>query len=402
MLNFESAVTDPVTFGELLSKAKTEIGYALCNCTTPPQKLVIRRKHSDSGDKYFLATWPNNGDAHNPNCRFFVSEKAYADNAEANRLAAIQENNIGFQVNADFSMRRCIQNSTAPGKKLETADKKSTDNDQRSATGLLGTLQYLWRRAGLNNCNLESRNWRSIVANLNTVISNGKIGKHSISEILYIIPVFEHVNKEQNAQKWHQFFSKFERTAEFVPSFLILGEIKNTILGEQCVITNLRNFPYSIYMTESFAKSIAKKFPVEESFLRSEDNSGRVVGLFLVEKSVKGNLAVSDVALMLVSNEYIPCDSHYELRLANKLVAEKRVFEKPTTPYPAIGIMPDFVLLDTHFPIYIEVWGMQTPEYLERKAEKIRQYDEQGLDLWQWDAISSRLIPDLPPVAFSK
>lgn len=58
------------------------------------------------------------------------------------------------------------------------------------------------------------------------------------------------------------------------------------------------------------------------------------------------------------------------LRLANTLVASKQVFEKPTSPDPATGLMQDFVLSDTHFPIYIDVCGMQTQEYPDRKAEK--------------------------------
>ena len=51
-------------------------------------------------------------------------------------------------------------------------------------------------------------------------------------------------------------------------------------------------------------------------------------------------------------------------------------------------VHPDFVLLDTPEPVVIEVYGMNTPEYLARKKEKKAIYngEEYPYECWDWDA----------------
>ena len=51
-------------------------------------------------------------------------------------------------------------------------------------------------------------------------------------------------------------------------------------------------------------------------------------------------------------------------------------------------VHPDFVLLDTPEPVVIEVYGMNTPEYLARKKEKQSIYsgEEYPFECWDWDA----------------
>mgnify|MGYP001301429722 CR=1 FL=1 len=63
------------------------------------------------------------------------------------------------------------------------------------------------------------------------------------------------------------------------------------------------------------------------------------------------------------------------------------------------AVFPDFWLLDTPEEVPMEVFGMATPEYLERKAVKQDYYDDKhGPDgWWYWDAATqANEIPQFP------
>ncbi len=97
----------PLFYARSLEKAKIEVGHALCLCTKPNPHLVVRRVGSKSGDRFFLATWPNKGAEHAPSCRFYHSEDEY-ELDRAKRLAAIMLNEHGFSIKPDFALRRTI------------------------------------------------------------------------------------------------------------------------------------------------------------------------------------------------------------------------------------------------------------------------------------------------------
>lgn len=83
-------------------------------------------------------------------------------------------------------------------------------------------------------------------------------------------------------------------------------------------------------------------------------------------------IKVIDVALMTVSPRYIPLDSGYEGMVEERLWQEKRAFIKPLRYDGEAEVFPDFVLPDMPGvdALPMEVFGMKTPGYLQRKQEK--------------------------------
>lgn len=66
-------------------------------------------------------------------------------------------------------------------------------------------------------------------------------------------------------------------------------------------------------------------------------------------------MKVVDLAAMLCSHAFIPCDSIHEVAMANRLVAERRDFIKPVRMLDGDDMLPDFVLRDTATETHIEV-----------------------------------------------
>lgn len=96
---------------------------------------------------------------------------------------------------------------------------------------------------------------------------------------------------------------------------------------------------------------------------------------------------------ILCSKDFIPVESSYECLVAEKLVSESRSFRKPLRYDRSSIDRPDFVLLDTIPPTDMEVFGMNTQDYLERKEAKKERNREHGF--WCWDVSKTKYIPEL-------
>ncbi|EKA31421.1 hypothetical protein PABE173_6527, partial [Pseudomonas aeruginosa ATCC 25324] len=125
------------------------------------------------------------------------------------------------------------------------------------------------------------------------------------------------------------------------------------------------NLPPAVWATAS------RKFEREISAWR---RGSRVIAIAQVTPRKGESLSQADVvelALMQVSERWIPVDSDYEGVIEAMLHAAGRSFDKPLR-YDAdeSEVFPDFWLLDTGKDYPLEVFGMNTPSYLERKAVK--------------------------------
>jgi Protein of unknown function (DUF1173) len=389
----------PLFYARSLEKAKIEVGHALCLCTKPNPHLVVRRVGSKSGDRFFLATWPNKGTEHAPSCRFYHSEDEY-ELDRAKRLAAIMLNEHGFSIKPDFTLKRTI----AEAKKPASREPNETQHPrtQRDTMGLLGTLEYLWQTAGLNQWQHSSlpgnpARWTNLVTRLTSVLAQGLLGKQSLLDITYVVPAFEVAKQDEISAHFGAIVDRHKKTAEVSPSFLVIGEVKTVESTAKSVRVHLRHHPRALYMFPSLGNAIAARYPIAEALLNNPDGRDcRVIGLFLVDVTDKGNLWVRDAALMACSREYIPCDSSHEIRLANQLTNARRAFVKPLRLEYTDDLLPDFKLMDAHKPISMEVWGMNTPEYNAHRDEKINRYRARGEALWEWEAWRTSNIPVIP------
>ncbi|MBC8640746.1 DUF1173 family protein [Caballeronia sp. EK] len=74
------------------------------------------------------------------------------------------------------------------------------------------------------------------------------------------------------------------------------------------------------------------------------DANARIVALAVIERTKEGKLRIVDIALQLCNSSFIPCDSSYEVAMANRLVEERRRFTKPLRLETGDTLLPDFRL----------------------------------------------------------
>jgi hypothetical protein len=396
----EEYEVEPHAFSALLQRAKTEHGHALCLCTTPNPQLVIRRVRGERGDRFLLASWPKKGAGHAPGCRFHHSEEDY-EKARAKRLAAVQHSDDGFAIKPEFSLRR-MNAAPEPPESRREPEGGGAPHAQRDSLSLLATLEFLWHEAGLHQFIPGSaRRWAQIAQRLDTVLAQGRLGGQLLSQLCWLVPPYELDSQAEVAQRFEAMIARFRRTEDMTPSFLVLGEVKEvTAVTPRSIRTMLRHQARPVWMFNSLGRALAQRHPIAESQLRAaaqqQQITGRVVGLYLVELSDKGHLWARDAALLTCSREYLPCDSSYEVDLANRMSEAGRRFDKPMRIDLQEDLLPDFELLDTTPPRPMEVWGRDDQEYNEHKAVKRERYRARGAALWEWEAWRDALPPPLP------
>lgn len=386
----------PELFVEQLLRAKSVDGFALCACMQPFPKLVVRRIKRRAGSLFVLATWPLHGGLHAVDCRFHRADGGSSGGSDV-RIPAVVENEDGFTVRVGFPLKRLSVGGPIDPSSVRPEGRQQAVNPKRAELGLLGLLYYLWESAGLARFSVDGsqRNWGEVFARLTNVVGQGMVGKNPLPDQLYLVPPFHAELKGRIDQSWEAFVADKSPTDKSVPLFLVLGEVRSVSESAYSLSTQLRHTKQPLYVDRKLGIALARRYPSEEAELCAAVPQGRVVGLYLVERSAKGNLNVVNAALMLCSKDYIPCDSGHEVRLANQLALEGHTFEKPMFVDQTTNLLPDFIDHSSGSPVHIEVWGMQTPTYVRRKHEKKRVYSSMGLLLWEWDAIQ---FPDLPPL----
>lgn len=174
-------------------------------------------------------------------------------------------------------------------------------------------------------------------------------------------------------------------------------------------------FP-NLIVTEDVWERCEKSFRRELAAWRR--NEGKIIVVAETEPPVKSFTVTDeksrpeitanaiDIALMVVSPRFIPLDSSHEATIEKKLWEEERAFIKPLRYDSEEDTLPDFILTDTESEdtVPLEVFGMNTPEYIERKLHKQAQYAEKYGDdkWWSWDATmpdALNNIPAFPPIS---
>jgi hypothetical protein len=150
---------------------------------------------------------------------------------------------------------------------------------------------------------------------------------------------------------------------------LLIGEV-NEVPPLNTGTPSLSDRARKYYASANLIEHAARTYP--HAWRSLGDRAARVIALLLVERTPKGHVKVVDLAAMLCSHAFIPCDSIHEVAMANRLVAERRDFIKPVRMADGDDMLPDFVLRDTAKKTHVEVYGMNGVELYEARKEQKR------------------------------
>jgi len=374
----EEVQDNPARYATRLERAKKTPGYAVCRCkpslNDAPLRLVVRRY----GALFHLARWPEEGFKHDAvYCPFFADRPASEQTGSAQD--AIRNTPDGLNVKLDVSLTvRTVERAA------RSADPSNTRSAGRKSAPLLGFLQRLWLDSSLNQwAGTAQRNWGACNAQILAALGEGKLNGKPLQEVLHIMRRYEESEQTTIKDEFEGFLSRIQTTPVASDRAIVIAEIKSVDASKYGYVVKIRQTYESFFASKDLIDKTAKSFRYAWPMIGNAD--ARVIALLVIERTKDGNLRVVDMAALLCNKAFIPCDSSYEVAMANRLVSERRRFTKPMRLEVGDSLLPDFVLADTSVSTVIEVYGMESnAEYRLRKAQKQALYAQRKTSVVEW------------------
>ncbi len=365
----------------------------LCLCTEPGIPMYVARAHG----KYWVKRMPNSGSTHLPTC------DTYEPPAELSGLgevmgSAIQENpDAGTALlKFDFSLSKGGSRA-APTPSNAEADSVNTSGTKLS---LRGTLHYLWEEAGLNRWTpamAGKRSWYVMHKYLYQAADNKLAKGMNLSDVLYIPEPFSLDKKEEITQRRVARMTKNHEPHKKSRRLMIaIGEVKSIApsrYGQKILLKHLPDCPFMMH--EGLHARLLKRFNLALSLWDAlPETHLMMIGTFSV--SAAGIPTLEEVALINVTENWIPFENTFDKTLLDALTQAQRPFTKglrynlaTTKPLACV------VLSDTQ-PQATALYICQPTASEETINEMDTLIEESQLASWVW-RVGDAAMPALPP-----
>lgn len=310
----EDVQENPARYVKRLERAKVSPGYAVCLCEQRPTplQLVIRRY----GTLLHLAGWPEDGHRHKRgSCPFYKDPDAPRTTSEGDSNAAIMATPTGLNVKLDASLTLRETTSGSRGTGTQSAGRTS-----RRSASLLAFLQTLWSEAALNRWTGSgtARHWGQCNAMLLAEAGTALINGADAQKVLHIMRRFDEADRVTINSEFDAFIARLATDEKGATHRgLVIGEINEVVPTQYGHALSLRQSARKYYASSTLIDHASKTYRYAWPALGNR--AARVVALLLVERTPKGHLKLIDLAAMLCSQAFVPCDSIHEVAMANRL-----------------------------------------------------------------------------------
>lgn len=388
----QSIHADDPGLPELLASIYAARERPLCLCRTPGIEMYVAKVN----EKYLVKRMPNSGSDHAPAC------DSYEPPPELSGLgqvigSAIQENpdEGTTALKFDFALSKGASRS-APTPSDKETDSVKTDGNKLT---LRGTLHYLWEEAGFNRwapTMAGKRSWYVIRKYLLQAAEDKTAKGASLAGMLYIPESFNAEKKNEITQRRMAQMMRIatpEKGARRL--MLVVGEVKELAqsrYGHKIVLKHLPDCHFM--MNDDIHKRLLKRFDVELGLWDAIEGTHLVmIGTFSIGPT--GVASLEEVALMCVTENWIPFESTFEKMALDALTQQNRRFMKgmrynlPSTRPLACAVASDTEPQPT--AMYVLPPGA-SEDYAAAVEDLI---GESKLASWKWEA-GSAPMPPLP------
>lgn len=368
-----------------------------CLCVPGAKLPLVIRLYGRSSEcrHYGLARLRETGLSHDPDCRFFGEGSESNDDHDSLPAFEIREDGT-TRAHLAFSLQ--LAEAIEPSSRLGSPG--GTPCTSRARASETAMLFRLWRAAGLNVYRGQGRSWYKVAYAILKTAENIVISRKGETLADYLLIASGAQDRLISAHN-----QRVLTKAEHDPSrLLVIGRMRSVAAdgGKKLLpVHDFTTLPKALISSITI-DNLLKRRPLLHNLL--EQRTGNVIVLACIEPEKLPWWKVLSMAVMSTSPNFVPAESSYEIEFENYLVEKGRHFIKPIV-VDELGendLRPDYVLLDTYPRVRCEVWGMQTPEYLNGKAQRLAEYKKKGQHLISWSAEPREPFPELPPATIYK
>jgi hypothetical protein len=379
--------------GERLAEAFARREHPQCLCCPEGVPMYVAR----AGGRHIVKRMPGSGPDHDIDCDSYEPPHGLSGRGQVEGGAIVENAEDGTTLlRLDFSLTKLAgRTAPAPRDPIDAGAAK-TDGSRLSLKAL---LHYLWDQAAFNRWRpamAGKRNW-AVVRKFLLEAAEGKAAKGKpLAGMLYIPEMFDAGRAAAIGDRRAAFLSRAIRAdGKRRTMAILIGEIKEITparFGFRLVVKHMPSFPFMLAedvhrrMTTSFATEIA---------LWNAAPDAHLVAMATFGIDTAGIAAIEAIALMVVTDRWVPVENRYEVMLVEALTRQGASFVKSlryTLPFSAP--MASVVVRRAGVPpaaLYIAP-DDATPAYRDALGALIA---ESGMESWVWE-VGEGAMPPLP------
>jgi len=324
LIQDEEVAADGEAFEALVAQAYAAKARPACLCRRDVKlPLYIARRQ----DHYVMARWPGTGPRHAPGCDHYETPDFLTGLGQVKGSAVVEDGESG-----ETELKFAFPLAKGPARAAPSAftnDKPSVKANGMRLT-MRGLLHYLWDRAELTHWHPKmagKRNWFVVRRALINASLGCKARGESLSRVLFVPETFQLDRKDEIAGRRQSELAAAHASPDAI--MVVVGEVKAiepARFGEKITVKHLPDWPF--LMDEEMARRFHKRFAVEEELWRSDDGEGHLVMAASFSIGQSGLPQLYEIAVMPVTQSWMPYETLDERKLVEKASEERRRFVK--------------------------------------------------------------------------
>ncbi|WP_431323439.1 DUF1173 domain-containing protein [Rhizobium sp. YTU87027] len=330
-------------FGSRLALAYRNRSRPVCLCRSPGIPMYIAM----IGDQPMIKRMPLTGGAHQQAC------PSYEPPFELSGLGALMGHAIKLDAEGatalrlDFSLSK---RGSATRRSGVTEALESVRNDSTKLS-LRGLLHLLWHEGALTEWTARwtgKRHWWQVHSHLVEAARTMSVRGERLAERILVPEPFRIEDKTAIEERRARALAPlFQNKAGAKPLMILIGEIKDLTavrMGQRVVIKHMPGF--SLYLEDETWRRLQRRFGTELKLWQSADDHHLMV-IATIGRTPSGIVTAHEIALMTVTEQWLPVESVHETRLLQVLARkrEKTIkglrFDLPRAQPYAAAVLPE-------------------------------------------------------------
>nr|WP_210296811.1 DUF1173 domain-containing protein [Rhizobium sp. BK399] len=307
---------DHRAFAELLGDAYSRRVRPLCLCRDPGVEMYI----ADVGEQLVVKRMPLTGGRHDPACPSYELPYDLSGLGPLLGSAIKLDGADGLaSLKLDFALTKRAATARAATASLGAKSVKI----KGKKLSLRALLHFLWHESGLTEWTANwsgRRHWWQVYHHLVDAAGHMTVRGEALSECLLIPEPFKTEDKlaieERRSYKLRRLFQPSAGSGRLM---ILVGEVKDFAgarNGRQIVIRHMPGF--RLHLEEETWKNVQRRFEPELKLWQSGETS-HLMMIATIASGDAGILTVNEIALMSVSEQWLPIESAYERQLVERL-----------------------------------------------------------------------------------